>query len=257
MGKKIVRITESELIKIIKNIISEETKIVTDHDKSFDYKKDGNKYYFKGKGKFKTKYPDWTLADDEDSIDSIKTKVFKDFKEDDDITPEEVAKNTKKIEKSIEKQDKEEKTKSPEKQSIKGTSQEVIKFLVGKGLTETQAAGIAGNLQHESGINPTVKPGDRGNSFGIAQWHKERGENMKKWTKQNGYDSSSLKGQLEYLWWELNNTEKKALSKLKETDNPKDAAFMFAKYFERCSACQDRNRIKSRLATAQKFYDSY
>jgi len=256
MGK-IVRITESELVKIIKNIISEETKIVTDHDKSFDYKKDGDKYYFKGKGKFKSKYPDWTLADNKESIESIKTKVFKDFKEEKDITPEEVAKNAKKIEKSIEKEVEKKKDEKPETKSTKGTPNEVIKFLVGKGLTESQAAGVAGNLHHESGINPTVKPGDKGTSFGIAQWHKERGEKMKSWTKQNGHDSNSLKGQLEYLWWELNNTEKKALSKLKETDDPKDAAFMFAKYFERCAACQDRSRVSNRLATAQKFYDNY
>jgi len=259
--KKIVKITESDLVRIIKTIISEETKIVTDHDKSFDYKKDGNKYYFKGKGKYKTKYPEWVLADSKESIDAIKIKVFKDFEEDDDITPEEVAKDTKKIEKSIEKEVEKEKEedgeKETEKKSIKGTYQEVIKFLVNKGLTESQAAGIAGNLHHESGINPTVKPGDRGTSFGIAQWHKERGEKMKNWTKQNGYDSSSLKGQLEYLWWELNNTEKKALSKLKETDDPKDAAFMFAKYFERCAACQERSKVSGRLATAQKFYDNY
>jgi hypothetical protein len=255
--KKVIRLTESDLVKIVRKIISEETKIVTDHDKSFDYKKDGDKYYFKGKGKLKSKYPDWTLADNKDAMEAIKTKVFKDFKEKKDVTPEEVAKNAKKIEKTIETKYEKEKPKEPEVKSKKGTPEEVIKFLVDKGLTESQAAGVAGNLHHESGINPTVKPGDKGTSFGIAQWHKERGERMKSWTKQNGHDSNSLNGQLEYLWWELNNTEKRALSKLKETDDPKDAAFMFAKYFERCASCQNRSRVSNRLATAQKFYDNY
>jgi len=77
--KKIVRITELDLVKIVKKILTEEN-IVTNFDKSFDYKKDGDKYYFKGKGKFKSKYPDWTLAKDKKAIDSIKTKVFKDSK---------------------------------------------------------------------------------------------------------------------------------------------------------------------------------
>ena len=250
--KKIVRITELDLVKIVKKILTEEN-IVTNFDKSFDYKKDGDKYYFKGKGKFKSKYPDWTLAKDKKAIDSIKTKVFKDSKKiDTDVAPpggkNEKEKETTKI--SVEK-------KEVEKTSKKGTPEEVIQFLINKGLTKSQAAGVAGNLQHESGINPTVKPGDGGTSFGIAQWHKERGKRMKEWTKQNGYDSTTLKGQLEYLWWELKNTEKKALDKLKQTDDPKDAAFMFAKYFERCAACQDRSRVKNRLTTAQKFYDDY
>lgn len=77
MGKKIFKITESELINIIKSVIKEEeSKIVTNHDKAFDYKKEGDKYYFKGKGKYASKYPDWTLAVKKVAIDAIKTKVF-------------------------------------------------------------------------------------------------------------------------------------------------------------------------------------
>lgn len=77
MGKKTLRLTESELIGVIKNIISEQVQIVTNHDKSFDYKKDGDKFYFKGKGKYAEKYPNWTLAKKKESIDAIRTKVFK------------------------------------------------------------------------------------------------------------------------------------------------------------------------------------
>lgn len=269
MGTKI-RLTESELIELIKDVINEETKIVTDHDRAFDYKKDGDKYYFKGKGKYKEKYPDWTLAKDKEAVDAIKTKVFKDKEEDKKTElpkakseekpkekPEEKEKVVQKVAKSAEKQVEKPKDSKLQLPSLRGSSDETIDFLMDKGLSQAQAAGVAGNLYHESGFNPTVKPGDGGTSFGIAQWHNERGTRMKSWTKQNGYDSTTFSGQMEYLWWELQNTEKKALSELKKTDDPKDAAFAFAKYFERCKACQDRDRIKGRLNKAQEFYDNY
>ena len=264
--KKIVRITESELVRLIKNIINEESIIVTNHDKSFDYKKDGSDYYFRGKGKYALKYPDWTLATEKESIESIKTKVFGnlDIVVDKKTSESGVKKSedgsTKDIEKSVDYQEKkqeEPKDTKPQLPITKGSADKAIGFLMGKGLTLAQAAGIAGNLHKESGFNPTVKPGDRGTSFGIAQWHASRGENMKKWTKQNGYDPNSFSGQMEYLWWELNHTEKNTLSKLSKVDDPKEAAFMFAKYFERCAACQEKSRIKSRLEKAQEFYDNY
>ena len=47
--KKTIRISENQLIRIIKKVINEETSIVTNFDRAYDYKKDGDKFYFKGK----------------------------------------------------------------------------------------------------------------------------------------------------------------------------------------------------------------
>lgn len=77
MSKNVFRLTESELVNLIKTVISEQVQIVTNHDRSFDYKKDGDKFYFKGKGKYAEKYPNWTLATKKEAIDAIRTKVFK------------------------------------------------------------------------------------------------------------------------------------------------------------------------------------
>jgi GH24 family phage-related lysozyme (muramidase) len=76
MSKNVFRLTESELVKLIKTVISEQVQIVTNHDRSFDYKKDGDKFYFKGKGKYADRYPNWTLATKQSAIDAIRTKVF-------------------------------------------------------------------------------------------------------------------------------------------------------------------------------------
>jgi peptidoglycan hydrolase-like protein with peptidoglycan-binding domain len=108
----------------------------------------------------------------------------------------------------------------------------VIDFFVGKGLSRAQAAGIAGNIQSESRFNPAAV-GDSGKAIGLAQWRDSRRERLNSWTEENGYDPTTVDGQLEYLWWELNNTEKNALTNLKQTDTPSDAAYSFAKYFER------------------------
>lgn len=77
MNKEVLSLTESELIRLIKVIVSEQTKIVTDFDRAFDYKKEGDKFYFKGKGNFAEKYPEWVEPTSKKALDAIKTKVFK------------------------------------------------------------------------------------------------------------------------------------------------------------------------------------
>lgn len=115
---------------------------------------------------------------------------------------------------------------------VRGTAQQTIDFFMSKGLTRAQAAGIAGNLLHESGFSPTAV-GDNGTSFGVAQWHLGRGDAMKRWTVANGYSSTSFRGQLEFLWHELNNNERYAMGKLRATTTPYDAGMAFCRYFER------------------------
>ena len=127
----------------------------------------------------------------------------------------------------------------------------VILFFKNKGLTTSQAAGIAGNMAIESAFNPAAV-GDSGTSFGLAQWHASRADSLKRWTAKNGLDWQSIDGQLEYLWWELKNTESEALTALKQQKTPRDAANTFAKKFERPA-----NVASSRLDNAEKFYNEY
>jgi len=50
------------------------------------------------------------------------------------------------------------------------TERDVYNALTGAGFTMTEAAGIMGNIQNESGFNPEAV-GDGGTSFGLVQWH--------------------------------------------------------------------------------------
>jgi hypothetical protein len=133
-----------------------------------------------------------------------------------------------------------------------GTSNKIIDFLVKKGLTPEQSAGIAGNLYVESGFNTTI-PGDNGTSIGLAQWHSNRMDRMIGWLDSNGYELSSIVGQLSFLWWELNNYEKNALDNIKSADSPTESANIFARYYERPLS---KNYTK-RERYAEKFYDKY
>lgn len=89
--------------------------------------------------------------------------------------------------------------------SVTGSTNEatVYSFLVNKvGFNSAGACGVMANIQHESGFNPHAT-GDNGTSYGICQWHNSRWTAMKNWCKANGYDSTTLTGQLNYLKFEL------------------------------------------------------
>ena len=73
---------------------------------------------------------------------------------------------------------------------------------------------------------------------------------MKQWTAANGFSSTSFKGQLEYLWHELNNSESNALSKLRGTSNAYDAGMSFCRYFERPAVIDP-----ARGQSAQRFFN--
>lgn len=105
-----------------------------------------------------------------------------------------------------------------------------MEFFQSKGLSAHAAAGIVGNLIHESsGLNTTIK-GDSGKAFGIAQWHPDRQKGLKALAKSRGTDISDFDTQLEYVWQELNSTEKKALDKLLNSKNTQEATMAFMSY---------------------------
>lgn len=114
-------------------------------------------------------------------------------------------------------------------------------------LTDIQAAGLLGNLGHETGgfrhlqeIAPAA-PGSRG-GWGIAQWTGARRTAMEAWSRAQGLDPASEEANEGYLLFELRTDEVAALEALRRAATLEDATASFCRDFERpgISAMPDR-----------------
>ena len=105
----------------------------------------------------------------------------------------------------------------------------IINYFINKGLTLNQAKGIYGNLMQESQGNIRAISKDGNNSYGLAQWTGPRKEKLFSMYGSN----PTAKQQLDFLWWELNNTHKDALDALRRTNTVSDATKVFMNQFER------------------------
>jgi hypothetical protein len=112
-----------------------------------------------------------------------------------------------------------------------------------QGWSPEQAAGLVANLQAESGqnLNPAAwNPGEKG--YGIAQWRGSRQQDFAK-AMRKPLQGSSLQDQLEFVQWELNNTEANAGQRLKSAKTAEDAAAIVDQYYERSSGAHRQKRM--------------
>jgi hypothetical protein len=121
-------------------------------------------------------------------------------------------------------------------------------FLVSKGLSCEQAAGVIGNLQLESGLNPRLEAMDTNNkmSRGIAMWQPTRWQNLL--TFAAGRDPWALGTQLDFLWYELQSQPSLGLQQLLATTTAQDATVVFQNRFENPRA--DLAHTDKRIAAA-------
>lgn len=106
--------------------------------------------------------------------------------------------------------------------------QYIVSFFRNKGLTDSQARGILGNLMQESRGNHTITNKTSG-AFGLAQWLGPRKQRL----IQKYGNNPTVEQQLEFIWEELNTTESKAFQHLLNTNTIADATRAFAQHFER------------------------
>ena len=91
-------------------------------------------------------------------------------------------------------------------------------------LNQAAASGALANIYKESSFNPNAT-GDGGTSYGICQWHNERWTSLKNYCNNNGYDWTTLNGQLHYLDYELKNYYPGVYSTLTSVANTADGAY--------------------------------
>lgn len=106
-----------------------------------------------------------------------------------------------------------------------------INFFTGKGWTSQQAAGIVGNLQQESGMNPNaVNPtGHRG----LAQWDSNRRRDFAAWSGKP-IEMASMQEQLEFINYELTQgKERRAGQALSRATTVEQATSTFERTYER------------------------
>lgn len=152
-------------------------------------------------------------------------------------------------------------------------SEKVWNFLKSSGFSDESAAGIMGNLQQESGMEPgTAQTG--GPAYGICQWESNRQQAMKDYCASKGAPDSDLQCQLEFMISELEECfsaysgkskyvypngewafwpEKITVAEYKTLKDIAKAVEIFERVFERAS----KPMMDKRITYAQEFYNKF
>ena len=130
---------------------------------------------------------------------------------------------------------------------------QIWSFLKSKGLSDNAVAGIMGNMQAESNYNP--KAVNSIGASGLVQWLGSRKTNLMKFSQNKGTNWQDTQTQLEFLWKELNSTEKSTLASLQKGDNlsAQQHAVNFEKLFERSGGALMQRRQSSAVEALNKF----
>jgi hypothetical protein len=120
-----------------------------------------------------------------------------------------------------------------------GTGAEVYFELKKYGYSHKACCAVLGNMEQESGIRLYTNGSFDGNgSEGLCQWTFGRKTKMQSYAKEHSKSKNwkSVDGQVAYLVWELNNTEKAGNKVLKNTSlSLRQMTIDFEKAFERAS----------------------
>ncbi|HTQ47383.1 MAG TPA: phage tail tip lysozyme [Polyangiaceae bacterium] len=145
---------------------------------------------------------------------------------------------------------------------VSGNEKAAYQFFVSKGLKPFQAAGIVGNLEQESNVEPTAIEYGGGPGRGIAQWsvggrwNSSHDDNVVWYAIREGKNEWSLTLQLEFVWYELETFSTYGLGKLRNSTNVSEATIAFEDFFERCGQCEETTRINYAKAVLTAMHGS-
>lgn len=103
--------------------------------------------------------------------------------------------------------------------------------LMSMGFTASAAAGVVGNLVQESGLR-TDAIGDNGTSGGLAQWHNERLDALKRFAAARGKKWTDLDTQIEFLAEEMRTSYADTYAKMQSAELPEIAAQIMTDEYE-------------------------
>ncbi len=107
----------------------------------------------------------------------------------------------------------------------------IFEVLTGKlGYSEAAACGIMANIRCESTFNPHAWNAG-GGSYGLCQWTGGRYGRLQSWCRSNGYDYTTIDGQLAYLEYELQNHYRGVEDYLRSVDNTSAGAYDAGQYY--------------------------
>ena len=103
--------------------------------------------------------------------------------------------------------------------------------LMSMGFTASAAAGVVGNLVQESGLS-TDAIGDNGTSGGLAQWHNERLDALKRFAAARGKKWTDLDTQIEFLAEEMRTSYADTYAKMQSAELPEIAGQIMTDEYE-------------------------
>lgn len=122
--------------------------------------------------------------------------------------------------------------------------------LMSMGFTASAAAGVVGNLVQESGLR-TDAIGDNGTSGGLAQWHNERLDALKRFAAARGKKWTDLDTQIEFLAEEMRTSYADTYAKMQSAELPEIAGQIMTDEYEKpdsASANYSQRRANARAA---------
>lgn len=125
--------------------------------------------------------------------------------------------------------------------------------LMSMGFTASAAAGVVGNLVQESGLR-TDSIGDNGTSGGLAQWHNERWEALKRFAAARGKDWTDLDTQIEFLAEEMRTSYAETYAKMQHAELPEIAGQIMTDEYEKPDSASAN--YAQRQANARAAYEA-
>jgi Phage tail lysozyme len=131
------------------------------------------------------------------------------------------------------------------------TAQQIYQDLINAGMSSAQAAGVEGNMESESSLNPEANAMDSNGkrSYGLIQWNAGSYPSASKLV--TGNVSADIAAQIQYLLHDTNN-----ISKGLNGTTAAQVAGNFAQYVEVCQGCNPGgSSYNKRVAQAQQLYN--